>query len=280
MLKQEDISKVDTEDGRYYHLEIDGVEYKLISVTTVLNQILNKPGLIPWAYNVGVENTMRVISQTAQSCIEGDREGEFALAMSNYDWTTMKQHLKEKELTWKDQRNKGGDRGTIVHSYLEARIKGEDAPPEAEQYKDYCSSLDKWLDDYQPEFHSSELTVVSLLHEYAGTLDATCTITKHPSNRRHIPMIGHEVVLDLKTGSEGKIYPEIHFPQIDAYAQAEAEMKETDVIMDGMIVGVGPENYSPAVNYFPKECFLPILQVFNMFEEGKAANPNARKKRK
>lgn len=283
MIKQEDIKKVDSDNGRTYTFELDGVTYEFISVTTVLNQILNKPGLIPWAYNIGIENTVKVLSATAEKLIKEERESEFALAVSNYDWTVVKNHLKEKELTWESKRDAGGDRGTIVHSYLEARIKGENPPNECELFPDYCQSLDKFLDDYQPEFHASELTVVSMKLEYAGTLDALCTITKHPSNRRHRPMIGKEVVLDLKTGSDGKVYPEVHFPQIDAYAEAYVEMNDpeggTVDYLDGMIVGVGPKNYSPAVNYYPKGCFKPILEVFRNVEKGKAANPNARKKK-
>ena len=47
-----------------------------------------------------------------------------------------------------------------------------------------------------------------------------------------------------------------------------------------MIVSVGEEKFQPAVNYYPKGVFLPILNAFHMIAEGNKANPNARGKNK
>jgi hypothetical protein len=275
-IKQEDIKQINTDDGRFYELEINGQVHKLISVTTVIGSLLAKPALVPWAYNIGIEETVKAIQEKIEFHVANDIPIEAETILS-IDWQDVKKYLAEKERTYDNRRGEGADRGILLHSCLEARIAGEDLPEGHEQVSDYCASLDKFIKDYNPEFHESEMKVVSLAHGFAGTLDTVCTIHKHPARRRHPSMIGKRVVLDLKTNKGGSIYPIPHFSQIDAYGLAYEEMGgQYDA---GMVVAIGPENYSPNVNYFPKGIFLKMLDTHKALEEGQTNNPNARKKK-
>ena len=224
-INQDQIKQINDPDGRTYRLEIDGVEYVFISVTTVLGFLLNKPALPTWSFNVGIENTCELISNEAQRAIEQDNVDEFMLHAANMNWLQVKKHLRDTRQTHDAQAQSGADRGIIVHRAFECRIKGIPLDiDETKPYKSYIKQMDKFLKDYNPEFHESEMKVVSMDHSYAGTLDTVCTIKKHPKLRKHTPMVGKKVVLDLKTNREGKVYPMVHFPQIDAYQMAYEEM--------------------------------------------------------
>lgn len=279
------IKKLDSSDGRYYEIEIDGEIHKLVSVTTVINSVMNKPALVPWAFNIGVEEAMGLVAEDAARAIKDGREEEFALALSAGAGVPMKDRLRTTGRTHDSRREDAAYRGTFIHSLLEGRIKeqkGEffvplDVEPgsEAERYLD---SLDKFIKDYDPEWHESELTVFSLTHGYAGTLDAVCTIRKQPKNKRHKKLISKKVILDLKTGKDGRVYPESHFPQLSAYKEAYYESTtEFNQIDESIVLAIGPENYSVGVNYFEPLCFNAILDVYNMMQRCREANPNKRK---
>jgi hypothetical protein len=259
------------EDSRYYYVEVNGVEHKLISVTTVLN-ILSKPALIPWAFKLGVEETLAALHE-----IEG--------GIPAYD--RIYAAIKENQGTPKDRSGEGASRGTELHAVLESRIAGglQDIPEDIATmamgatmtYPEYVASLDKFIYDYEPEWHESELKVVNLELGYAGMLDAVCTIHKQPSRKRHENLVGKKIILDLKTNNEGRVYPEAHFPQIDAYATAYVSMGYEPHDREA-ILAIGPKTYSVGVNYFEGECFLPILQAYQVLDRSKKLNPNGRKK--
>jgi hypothetical protein len=275
-IKQEDIIQVNSDDGRYYELEINGTIHKLVSVTTVIGTLLNKPALVPWAYNVGIEETVKALKEKIEFYVENDMPIDAETILS-VNWEDVKKYLAEKERSYDKRRGEGADRGILLHSCLEARIAGEDLPEGHEQVSDYLASLDKFIKDYDPEFHESEMKVVSLQHGFAGTLDTVCTIHKHPPRRRHPSMVNKRVVLDLKTNKSGSIYAIPHFSQLDAYGIAYEEMGgQYDA---GMVVAIGPENYSPNVNYYPKGTFLKLLEAHRALEIGNESNPNARKKK-
>lgn len=274
------IKKNDTDDGRTYEIEFENGEVRsLISVTTVINTILAKPALVPWAFNLGVENTHKLIARDAQRMIKEDRIEEYVLALAQ-DPSIMAKMTKDRlvvnEMTTKDFSSQSADRGTLVHEYLEKKIKGQATVGMRDETEMYTSQVNRFIEEYGVEFHASEMTVFSLDKEYAGTLDAICTITKHPKRRRHTPMIGRTVVLDLKTNKNGQVYKNIQFPQLTAYEVALGEMRSQGFIVDeipavegSMIVAAGPDKYGIGVNNYPANSFDCIHEVFKMYESMK-----------
>ena len=274
------ITKNDTDNGRTYEIKFDNGETRsLISVTTVINAILAKPALVPWAFNLGVENTHKLIAKDAQRMIKEDRIEEYVLALAQ-DPSIMskmtKDRLSTNEMTTKDFSSQSADRGTLVHKYLEKKIKGQATVGMRDETEMYTSQVNRFIEEYGVEFHASEMTVFSLDKEYAGTLDAICTITKHPKRRRHKPLIGKTMILDLKTNKNGQVYKQAQFPQLTAYEVAVGNMRdqgfitnEVPFIEGSMIVAAGPDKYGIGVNDYPANSFDVIHEVFKMYESTK-----------
>lgn len=268
------MKKVDTDDGRYYEVTVDGVTHRLISVTTVINAVLNKPALVPWAFNLGVENTLEILKGDADRAINENRCNEFVLAMANGSSVSMKDRLKTREMTTKDHAGTAADRGTLIHSHFEQIASGYDTGIlSVDGIEDYIENINKFIEEYGVKFHATELTVFSLNKGYAGTLDAVGTITKHPPRRRHESLVGKTMVIDLKTNKNASVYKSIHFPQLSAYQYALGEMESVSPEIDGsMVVAVSPERYGIGVNNLPLNSFDLIHDVYKMFESAKDKN--------
>lgn len=113
-----------------------------------------------------------------------------------------------------DTRNAAAKRGTQVH--LAFRDWAMGCPPDPFDYPDldgFLEGLERFIDANDPDFHDSERWTASLRYKYAGTLDAFCTFRKGKYK-------GATARIDLKTG---RIYPESHWPQLEAYEAAEIE---------------------------------------------------------
>jgi hypothetical protein len=282
-IKQEDIQQITTDDSRTYVLEIEGKRYEFISVTSVINYLLNKPAIPKWAYNVGVEEATRVFARQAQKFLNDEHQNigieavELIERIADAKWRDVQNHLSEIGRSHDHQKFKGADRGTLLHARWEAKMKKEKLPDIPKDCVPYDQQFDKFIDDYAPEVIETEMKVVSFEQGYAGTLDLVAKIGKHPPRRRHPSMVGKTVVLDYKTNKDGQVYPMVHLPQADAYHTAYEEMGGK---ADGsMVVAFGPEKYHPCVNYYEKGMFKKILEAYNAVVDGNAANPNARKKK-
>jgi hypothetical protein len=264
-IKQKHIIYNDSDNGRTYTVDIgnDSV-IDLKSVTTFMD-VLQKPALVPWAYNVGVKETFEVMRDLEEPFLSPEE---------------VKQYLKERERDINAQKNKGGTRGTAVHHYLECEIKGieYDVDP---AYTGYWDQVRRFLDDYQPEFYATEIAVVSLEHEYAGRLDNLCKITAHPPRRRHRSLIGESGVMDLKSNKEGSVYPRAHLPQVEAYKHGVEEMTiGSQLPFDlsfALVVAVGQKRYTPCVSYANLNTFLAVKNAYDALNTMERANPNGRK---
>lgn len=279
MITQDQIKQINTDDGRYYELEINGEIHKLISVTTVIGAILHKPSLMAWAYNVGIEQAVEAVKDKVHFYLKTNQIDQLTDGILNIDHLKVKKYLKDKERSYDSQRDEAADRGTLIHKLLEWIIEGKDSSNfelADESIRSYLDNLNRFIDDYQPEFLESELKVFSLDKGYAGTLDTVCRINAHPPRRRHKSMVGETVVLDLKSNKDGKIYPDSHFLQVTAYENAYREMGQS--IDGGMVLAVGPNSYSVGHNYFDPDSFNTILDAYNMIDKCKKLNPNARNK--
>lgn len=282
MITQDQIKQINTDDGRYYELEIDGQIYKLMSVTTVIGAMLHKPSLMAWSYNIGIEQAVEAIKDKVKYLESKPNPAveQVYFELQNIDHLKVKKYLKDKERSYDSQRSEAASRGTTIHTIWEELTQKGFCNPipddELEMLSPYVTQLNKFIDEYEPQFLESELKVFSLEHEYAGTLDTVCKINAHPPRRRHKSMVGETVVLDLKTNKDGKIYPDSHFLQVTAYENAYREMGHE--IDGGMVLAVGPESYSVGHNYFDSNSFNCILDAYNMIEQCKRLNPNARNK--
>lgn len=120
-----------------------------------------------------------------------------------------------------------GDKGSKVHRALEDLIAGKEVRMES-MYENPSTGLDEelsvaeyeallsfknWTEDIHPTFLASELTVFSEVHDFAGTVDAICTIGETT------------YVVDFKTSQN--IWPE-HKLQLSAYRAALLESKKLE----------------------------------------------------
>lgn len=105
--------------------------------------------------------------------------------------------------------NRAKDRGTTIHSLVEAykkgnRIEDENIP---KQFMPYARAFYKWTGQHPIEIVEQEKSIFSDKHRYAGTLDMLVKINNHEEL----------TVLDIKTGRD--IYREA-FMQTAAYQNA------------------------------------------------------------
>lgn len=202
----------------------DPDDLRLWSVTTIIGA-LDKPALLYWA-----------AEQTAKA----------AVAAANSLPTRIEEDGEEATVSWlRDARFRSGKGqlsaaalGTVTHAaceeyalsglrppveQIEALIRAENPKltkaniaAEAHTVADMVDQFDRFLDEYQPQFMATEVTVYSPTYGYAGTADGFATID------------GARVILDYKTSREsfdkrGKPkgpYPEVAL-QLAAYRYAE-----------------------------------------------------------
>lgn len=273
-IAQEQIQLIETQgSGHTYRVVTDEGSRDLVSVTTIINNTLNKPALQPWAYNVGIKSTLDYIQEYA---MENRHDGIIQNAIANLTSGEIKLALEERKATHKDEMERGAARGTEIHSVLESIANGEEYTISRE-YKPYLETLKKWIDDYDPEFHKAEYKIASLEHAFAGQFDAICTIRKHPPRRRHKDLTGLTVLLDIKTNKDGAIYNESYLPQVEAYHEAWVEMggEPTD---ERLVVALGPAGkYTPCVSYASFDTFKKIQELYDALIHMKSCNPNKRK---
>lgn len=193
---------------RYY------IDKKLVpGVTTTINKIIAKTGLMTWAMDMAIKHIRTKIPVVTE------------------------QDLKDAAQAYIKARNKGGDTGTTVHGIIEQIIMGEkpDIESQTEEVKLAISAFEQWCEDFEPEFLATEQVVYSKEYNYAGTFDA-------------VARIGDAVyLLDFKTTNASKeaprgIYAE-NFIQLGAYLTAYDEQRDyegdefTDLpAIDGLMI--------------------------------------------
>lgn len=203
------------------------------SVTTVIHDCdasaMN--GLMGWAYNTGLKGVAALIER-------GELDEDETEA-------TLKQKLKDAELTPWSGRDAAARRGQDIHDYAEKLVLGRvtrdevmRAADEAEadgrsDFAGYALALTRWhggwssarpaRPPYSREVLSTERVLVSIRHEYAGTCDLIDCEPGEPEAAREEGRPLRVEVADFKTSKS--IY-ESHFWQCDAYGVALEEMAE------------------------------------------------------
>lgn len=185
-------------------------EFEVLSVTSAAKSH-NKPFLVGWAAKMSAECAVEDHDLIGQMLKK--KTGKKAAL----DYV--------KQARFRDMSGKG-DRGTIVHSAIEAYLAGkkvdldhvqfsleEKAVPEALWPATFkmIDGVTEFLFDFEPEIEWSEATVYSRTHQYAGTADLIAA--KIQIGKSKLPAI-----LDIKTSKA--IYNDTAM-QLTAYGRAD-----------------------------------------------------------
>lgn len=230
------------------------------SVTTILGKAVPKD-LSWWGMTIGAD---------------GARE----LARRGYDITSMSgtavvDAIKAEKLTVRDQMSRAADRGTAVHKALEDYAT-HGTVPMADDFPDsqrgYVRGLAKFFTTYNPELLATEVQVVSVKHEYAGTFDLEARIAGRVEQGKGRmvftpdPEASTFTLVDLKTSKW--VYPASHFAQLEAYEAARVEngRPPTDA---RAVLWVTTDGYMELVpSTFTVEDFLALRVSAEVVERG------------
>ncbi len=166
--------------------DVSGTHYP--SVTTILDILGKGDALIHW----GVKCAMEYIRAHRKD--HADLESLLAAAAAN----------------WKEAKEGAADIGSEIHGAIESYIKtGTTLTHSRQEVMNGFNAFLAWEKEHGIKWLHSELTVVSSVHGFAGTLDAICVFERKP------------YVIDFK--SSNGFYDT--FPmQIAAYRLAAVEM--------------------------------------------------------
>jgi len=195
------------------HTECVGKVYR--SVTTILGKSVPKD-LSWWGMTTGAKAVTTLIDR-------GYEVGEM-------DETAVVDAIKAEKLTVRDSMGNAAERGTSVHKALEDYGNDGTLPNLAdfpESSRGYVKGLARFFQIFQPEIVASEVQVVSVEHEYAGTYDFEAKLAgkvvqdKGVSHFTPDPDASTFTLGDLKTSRW--VYPTSHFAQLEAYEGARVE---------------------------------------------------------
>lgn len=190
-LKQEpvDVKKPEKDDAEFF------------SVTTIIGA-LDKPALIYWS-----------AEQTALAAVH-EAEAWQGLAKRSTDDAV--EWLKDARFRRPAGARSAAELGTAVHAACEQYALTGIRPAVDAELAPFLDQFDKWLDQFQPEYVATEVTVFNETYGYAGTCDAFLNVG------------GVRTIVDYKTSAksfdkQGKPtgpYPEVAL-QLAAYRHAE-----------------------------------------------------------
>ena len=139
------------------HYIIPGYSDKpLISVTTIVKDVIDKPGLVHWAKKIGLTTVEETLKDNLGKTITLDLIKEFQVKSKNSI---------EKTST------SAADYGTYAHYLIESIIKGEN-PQIPKEYEETIHAFNRWRSQFDIDIVFSEICVYSKKYSVAGTLDA------------------------------------------------------------------------------------------------------------
>lgn len=175
------------------------------SVTTLLDAITAKGGLVPWAEKITVRDTLEAVRQ---QLIHPDMDPVAALAA-----------MRQAEMGVDAEKKTSATRGLNLHDLLEQYMRsGSPANPadHPEAHRGYIRALARFLSKYDPEPVLIEHMVACPEHRYAGRLDLVARVSG---------LLG---LWDLKTQENGGIYSSAH-AQCAMYRRALQETDDVEV---------------------------------------------------
>lgn len=225
--------------------------------TTILDQVLAKPGLVPWGYSQGKENYDRITEAIMKKCNEHSEDPISTIG-------AIEKIIREFKVgKLYEKRDKAADAGTLGHALAEADIKGLPEPkmigvPEDIKKKAsgcYLAYLE-WKDGTRFHLIDSEVPLVSEVHKFGGTLDFIGKTT------------GGLELVDLKT-SKGIYYS--MWIQVAGYSILWDEIHPNDKLTGYNILRIGQEGNFMHERWTDldteKSIFLLTLQIHNLLKE-------------
>ena len=180
----------------YHWTPTGGKRTRLPSTTTLLDDILSKGGLPPWAEARGIEGAIQAVRL---GLVGPDTAPEEAVEI-----------VRSNRLGADQAKREAADRGINVHALLEAYMRTGSAPRLKDhpvEHHGFIQGLARWLLEADPEPKSVEELVVHPEDGYAGRLDLRA-------------IIGSELVTcDAKTQERAGIYTTAHY-QVNLYERA------------------------------------------------------------
>lgn len=163
------------DDGYYHIVDEHGAEQLYLSVTTILGDGVPKPGLVHWAAIevsrcalANIPKLARLRGQTARD--------------ECHEWLRRAAERK---------RDEAAVFGGLFHDYAEAHILGQPMPPPSAEMRPFLDAFYRFLDEHQPEFLATEMTVANLADRWAGRFDGAVKL----------PRYGPEpITIDYKSG--------------------------------------------------------------------------------
>lgn len=165
---------------------------RLPSVTTITS-VINKPHLYAWYAKMAAIRAVEYADDLPDMIDDKGKLAAIDLIKSAPN----------------DAKKSAGARGTVVHDYAEAHLKGQ-APDIPEEVRPYVDAYLKFRSDHSPEFHHTEISVINTTYGYGGAADFVMTTWE---------TFGKPVVGDWKTGNTGP-WPE-WLIQMAAYTRGE-----------------------------------------------------------
>lgn len=238
-------------DSRFRYIITDPVvgfvDKRVRGVTTVIGEVLDKPGLRLWARD---EMAKRLMG------LEFGDEGEPVYNSKNalikegieYGKPELQEFLDKSFNAYRDKSDRGKDIGTMTHDFVAQFLKGDlkkiDASTVLEQYTEAPEEFTKcvikavesfmvwWNSLKDKELLGTENIIYSRKYEFSGTYDLKCRIGKKV------------YMLDVKTTNRSQtaplgIYPE-YFMQLGGYIQADEEESGTK-FDDCGVINVGKD---------------------------------------
>ena len=230
------------EDWTY---QVEGFDDPFPSVTNIIKATVPKE-LAWWGMQVGVQGTIDLLKM-GYRIHPAPNTADFLIAK-----------LTEHKLTVNDTLKKAGARGTEVHDILETYGKTGNLPETiSASAAGYAKALVLWLMENQPEFYEQEIKTASPTYRYAGTFDGKAILGAGKYK-------GSYMLLDIKTSK--RVYKDQHYPQLEAYEQAEIELGEnpTDLRMVVRLADTGKYQMSVSTDTFND--FKVLLDHYNSIQ--------------
>ena len=254
--------------SRYYIHPVTGERF--ISVTTVLGNIA-KFGITPWAAKLSAtaafDRLPALVRASRLPVCNSTKTGD---ACGNCrDCVTYWLADRHNQV-----RDDAADLGVKLHDVAEQdallgeqdALLGEGAHVD-EDVRPFVEQYRRWRNTFQPEFHASEMTVISRKWGFAGTLDAIASIAKMPAPLAHLS--GLPCCIDWKTSKSVDL---VKGWQVIAYANADAvllpdgtELPMPD-IKGGLIVHIRPERVQMRQVHLTPENFQYFIHLLRVVE--------------
>lgn len=146
-----------TASGRVYTWAPTGEEFR--SVTTLIGDGVPKPALVKWAPKKSAEFVADNWGRL-RPLLESGNEPDRLEAIETI-----------KNAPWRD-RDAAANKGTLVHDWAEKISLGVATPDQVPLLiRGHVKAFRRFLEDFQPVYEATEMTVYSRKHRYAGTLD-------------------------------------------------------------------------------------------------------------